>query len=122
MVSIRTTDLSKGFLLDSTSAKLTITSGNKVSSGIITLPYTELALPPITLGKDFIITPPIAPVEINKYDLNNDGIVNAADLSIVVSYKGSNPKDKKADLNNDKIVDQKDLDLISKEIERVSKK
>ena len=43
-------------------------------------------------------------------DLNNDGIVDAIDLSIFVSRWGSNDPD--ADLNNDGIVDAADLSIL----------
>lgn len=123
---IRKTDLSGIFpLTGDTVAKLTIISGDQQSNVLFKIKDAKVSLPVINLGEDLDLTasPSAAPSpEGNKYDLNSDGKINAADSSIVVQNfgplreAGKNPKNPKADLNGDGVVDQKDLDLMSKQI------
>lgn len=54
-----------------------------------------------------------------RFDLNEDGILNASDYSIMLSNLGRNPKDKRTDLNSDEVVDQKDLKIMRDAIEGI---
>ena len=123
---IRKEDLTDNFpLSEDTTAKLTIVSGNTQTKILFKLKDSKTGLPTINLGEDLDLTVVVSatpkPEEINhgssnKYDLNSDGKVNAADSSIIIQNFGRNPKNTKADLNTDGIVDQKDLELIYKQI------
>jgi len=59
--------------------------------------------------------------DLNNYDLNSDGKINAADNAIVLQNIGQtkSSKDKKADLNGDNTIDQKDLDLMAKKLKEL---
>lgn len=108
---------------EDTVAKLTIISDKGGASALFKLKAEGTQLPSIKLGQhvDLIeeqsqnLTPPTFS-ELNRFDLNDDGLINANDHAIVLQNFGKNPKDKKADLNGDGEVDQKDLDLVSKQI------
>ncbi len=70
------------------------------SSGLFSPPSDVL---PFTLGTSAC----------NSSDLNNDGVVNIADLSILLFYwKQANPKNQCADLSGDSIVDVADLSIL----------
>lgn len=103
------------------SGKLAIFNTVKRSDVIVKLPFTATTLPHITLGQDLDLTaPPASPSPTrSRYDLNNDGVVNSHDLSIVIKNQGKNPKEKQADLNEDSIVDQKDVDIINRYIPNI---
>lgn len=125
LAQIRTKDLSRSFLLGAdTLIKLTIVSEKGQTIVIFKLKDSEIGLPTIKLGTDLDLTSNPAPtassLELNKFDLNADGKVNAADNAIILQNFGNLPsngsKDLRADLNGDKIVDQKDLDLMAKQI------
>jgi hypothetical protein len=45
-------------------------------------------------------------------DLNNDGIVNGADISIMLGFWGLNGKPVDADINGDGLVDGADLAML----------
>ncbi len=96
-------------------AKLTIIASKGTSSLLFKMEAQGVELPPINLGQSIDLTPPIQ--ELDKFDLNADKFINAADHSIVLKNFGKNPKDKRADLNGDGVVDNKDLEEISKRIE-----
>ncbi|MBU1000429.1 fibronectin type III domain-containing protein [Patescibacteria group bacterium] len=118
---IRKADLSDIFpLTEELIAKLTINSDKGNASVIFNLQNNPIPLPSIKLGQDLDLTIPFkTPTpsstikDLDKYDLNNDGKINAADHAIVLQNFGKNPKDKKADLNEDGVVDQKDLYLMA---------
>lgn len=112
-------------LLDKeTSVKLTVISDQGEASLSFYLKDASNPLPPLRIGqaldlrdlREPIPTPPVSEDGLNKFDLNGDGQINAADNAIVLKNFGKNPKEKKADLNGDGIVDQKDLDLMAKQI------
>ena len=106
--------------------KLTVISGNGQSSAIFKLKISGQLLPPLKLGQNLDLTeleptpqstpPPPTKEELDKFDLNGDGQINANDHAIVLQNFGKNPKDKKADLNSDGVVDQKDVDLMAQKI------
>ncbi len=116
---IRKSDLSDTYSLEEgTVGKLTIVSAQGKAQVLFGLKLSSNTLPPIHLGENIdltIVKPAI-------FDLNGDGLVNAADNAIVLQNFGSlreaskNPQNNKADLNGDGVVDQKDLDLMSKQI------
>lgn len=116
-------DLTDSFSLsEDTIAKITIVSADTQTKMLFKLKDSKTSLPVINLGEDLDLTtipipiPTLEPQIINKYDLNSDGKINAADSSIILLNFGKNPKNLKADLNTDGIVDQKDLELIYKQI------
>ncbi len=121
---LRKADLSDSFTLaDDTLVKLTIVSAKGQTTVLFKLKDSDKGLPPIKLGEDLDLTniiPSPSPSASNsgfdKYDLNGDGKVNAADNAIILQNFGKNPKNKKADINGDGVVDQKDLDLMSQKI------
>lgn len=121
--NLRTTDLTKSFFGNNTphKAKLIITGPLNSSETTITIPPESSSLPPITLGQNTDLAPKSAGVsaEIQKYDLNGDGIINAQDVSIILKNFGAIDKTssisaekQKIDLNKDGIIDQKDVNLI----------
>lgn len=121
---VRKTDLSGIFpLAEDTLAKLTIISPKGQASALFKLSNLDNNLPPIKLGENLDLTTNIASPspspsneEIDIYDLNSDGKINAADNAIILQNFGKNFKNKKADLNGDNLVNQKDLDLMAKQI------
>lgn len=127
---IRKADLADIFPLTyDTEAKLQVLSDKGSVDALIKLNNLGSPLPPLKLGQDVDLTtlsptpkpsPPSAQ-DLNKYDLNSDGKINAADNAIVLQNysplrKTNQSKDKRADLNSDGVVDQKDLDLMAKQI------
>lgn len=123
---IRKVDLSDYQLIEDTVAKLTVQSDKGEASALIKLP-TSSPLPPIKLGQNIdLTTSEKAPLsnlseqDLNKYDLNGDGKINAADNAIILQNFGNPPsggsKNKKADINTDGVVNQKDLDLMSRKL------
>lgn len=116
---MRKADLSDTFVPeDLTKAKLTIVSDSGEANILFLLKSLDNSLPPLYIGEDLDLTeinPSPSPLltDFERFDLNGDGKINAADNAIVLKNFGKNPKEKKADLNNDGVVDQKDLDLMS---------
>lgn len=111
-------------------AKLTIISDKGEASALFKLKAEGTQLPSIKLGQDVDLieeqsqnlTPPTIST-LNRFDLNDDGLINANDHAIVLQNFGKSPKNeqsstayKKADLDGNGVVNQKDLDLIAKEI------
>ena len=112
---LRKSDLSDIYpLKEDTVAKLTVISAKGEASALFRLNDAEAGLPPITLGENLDLTLPANALA--KYDLNGDGIINAADNATVLQNFGPNPKNAQADLNGDGVVDQKDLDAVAKQI------
>lgn len=122
---IRKMDLSDNFpLTEATLVKLTIVSKDKQTIVIFKLKDANKGLPLIKLGENLDLTGVVGP---DKYDLNNDGKINAADNAIILQNVGplrppsreagsEASKNPKADLNEDGTVDQKDLDIMAKQI------
>ncbi len=118
-------DLSSTFsLADDIPAKLTVRSAGKETNMQFKLKANLPPLSPIILGQNIDLTTPQKIPQpttnnLDKYDLNNDGKINAADNAIILQNFGNNPKNKKADLNEDGKVNQKDVDLISQELKNL---
>lgn len=130
--SLRTADLSDIYpLAENTVAKITVVSEKGTANLLFRLKANSAPLQPLKLGENIDLTaetpePAEAPLELtpppavlNKYDLNSDGKINAADNAIVLQNFGKKFKDKKADLNGDGKVDQKDLDLMAQKIKEL---
>lgn len=114
---IRTADSLTNFpLTEDTLAKLTIVSPKGQATAQFRLKDSENGLPPLKLGQDLDFTDIASGQDLKKYDLNEDGKINAADNAIILDNLGRNPKNKEADINKDGIVDQKDLDLMAQKI------
>lgn len=111
---IKTADLTKSLANQVYTAKLDILGTVKNAQATVSIPSQLTALPLIILGSNVDLTQK-AGTEINKYDLNSDGVVNFSDLSIILQNFGpiDKAKNPKVDLNNDKIVDQKDVNLLT---------
>lgn len=116
--SIRKSDLSEAFLItEDQILKLTIISEKGQSNILFKLKDAEEGLPPIHLGENLDLTSTTFRTRnFNKFDLNGDGKINAADNAFILQDIEKNPKAKKTDLNSDGIVDQKDLDLMAEQI------
>lgn len=113
--------LSSYNLTEGTTAKITIVSGKGDASMLLSLKANSAPLPPIKLGQNIDLAAPLETPQptqddLDKYDLNQDGKINAADNAIILQNFGKNPKDKKSDLNQDGKIDQKDLDLMAQQI------
>ena len=90
------------------------------SSAEIIIGEAKSPIGPLKVGEKLDLTIPVAsPSALAKFDLNNDGIINASDHSIVLTNFGRKPKVPRADLNEDGVVDRKDLDIISSEIAKL---
>ncbi|MBI2595224.1 fibronectin type III domain-containing protein [Candidatus Daviesbacteria bacterium] len=105
---------------------LTVSRANLESSAVIILPPVNHSLPPIILGENQDLrheiaasTAPIATIsaQLKKFDLNNDGQLNALDVSIMIDNISKKQKLKQADVNGDRKIDQKDLDLLEKALQ-----
>jgi len=123
---VRKNDLSNAYqLTKDTTVKLTVISDKGQASSLFKLKDATKPLPPLKLGQNVDLSDiqipqsqPASPSasELNRFDLNSDGKINATDYAIILQNFGKNPKNKKADLNNDGIVDQKDLDLMAQKL------
>lgn len=132
---IRNNDLSNIFSpTEGATAKLTIRSDSGNASILFKLKTNSSPLPAVKLGQDVDLTvespqetPGPSPTvkDLDKYDLNSDGKINAADYTIVTScfernldttLSGGQPCTE-ADLNTDKTISQKDLDLMSQKLQ-----
>ncbi|MCL4366917.1 dockerin type I domain-containing protein [Patescibacteria group bacterium] len=128
MNELKNSNLTQAFQIPSAgmSAKLTITDHQHSSEVTLPLPLINPVLNPIILGQNLdlsasnnIPTPTIQPAVVNnpnlqKYDLNQDGIINSLDLSLLNKNFSNKPTDLRFDLNGDGVVDQKDADLLKK--------
>lgn len=129
---IRNIDLSDVFpLTEETIAKLTIHSDKGNASILFKLKANSSPLPAVKLGQDLDLTVPIeTPIpspaikDLDKYDLNNDGKINAADFSILATCINKKPAVvlpgkiacMKADIDTDRVINQKDMDLMSQKL------
>lgn len=114
-------DLSNIFTPDpETIAKINVISNLGQASAIFKIKDLNQTIGPLKIGQDLDLTtatPTITPTpEIDKYDLNGDGLINANDNAILLKNFGKSPKNIKADLNGDGVVDKKDVDLMAKRI------
>ncbi len=124
---LRTADLNDVFKDASAEARLNVlTEDGKEAHAILILGKIRSPIgPPLKLGQETDLTAPIAsPSALEKYDLNNDGIINSADVSVILNNFCKKPECKnlkvpRADLNGDGDVNQKDLDLISEQIAKL---
>lgn len=121
---IRKSDLSDTFpLTDITIAKLNIISEKGQASALFRLGDAKTSLPPISLGTNLDLTTAIS--NLTKYDLNEDGFINASDYAIILKNIGKKLvelNDKRVDINGDGKVDQKDTDLMLEQIKKSGKK
>lgn len=122
---VRKSDLSDTLPLESgTKAKITIISDKGESSVLLKLQLSAKPLPPLHMGQNLDLTTLDLESRIStkssenliKFDLNNDGLINASDYAIILKNFGKKQFDKNADLNKDGVVNQKDLELFFKEI------
>ncbi len=120
---IRTKDLNSIFSLsDPVIATLSIVSKNNKSTVTFNLANREQKLPVIKMGQNVDLTVVTAtPIpsanspalsELDIYDLNGDGKINANDYAIALKNKGKKIKSLKANLNTDAIVDDNYLDKL----------
>jgi hypothetical protein len=111
-------------LPDNLDGQLIISKNGSTSTVDIHLSQPTKVLPPIVLGQNLDLRDYTASADASlkqasptaqplNFDVNGDGQINSADVTIVSSNIGrkklTNPK---ADINLDGVVDQKDLDLI----------
>lgn len=111
---IRNNDLSDYQPEEGVIAKLTIYTDRGEAGMLFNLQTALSPLPPVRIGQNIDLT-----TELNIYDLNDDGKINAADNAIILQSFGKKSAGNKADLNNDRVVNQKDLDLISQRIKEL---
>lgn len=105
--SMRKKDLSDIFLPQQDQvAKVTVLSDQGSSNAIFKLQSFQI-LPPIKLGQNVDLNS-LPDDQINKLDLNKDGLINSSDYALALNYK--------VDLNGDETFNQKDLDLMQKQI------
>lgn len=132
---IRKTDLKDIFpVIEGTTAKLAIRSDKGNASILFRLKTNSAPLPAIKLGQDLDLTVPVeTPVpsptvkDLDKYDLNSDGKINAADYAIVSSCFGKRLNSSlpggqsctKTDINSDGVINQKDMDLVSQKLKEL---
>lgn len=121
---IRKQDLSDIFqLTEDDIVKLTVIAEKGTVSAVFKLNSSGLILPPLKLGQNVDLTNILE--ELKKFDLNKDGLINAADHAIILQNFGppreasaGASKNPQADLNSDGVVNQKDLDLMAKKINK----
>lgn len=132
---IRKTDLRDIFpLTEGATAKLAIRSDKGSASILFKLKTNSAPLPAIKLGQDIDLTvPEKTPVpsptikDLDKYDFNSDGKINAADYAIVTSCSRKKPNTilpegiscAKTDINGDRVINQKDMDLMSQKLKEL---
>lgn len=87
-------------------AKITILSDQGTANAVFKLQHFQ-TLPPIKLGQNVDLLSPSSD-QINKLDLNKDGLINSSDYAIALKNQ--------VDLNGDEVFNQKDLDLLQKQI------
>lgn len=87
-------------------AKITVLSDQGTANAVFKLQHFQ-TLPPIKLGQNVDLSFPSFD-QINKLDLNKDGLINSSDYAIALKNQ--------VDLNGDEVFNQKDLDLLQKQI------
>lgn len=123
-LKMRTDDLQTIFMPEKDMiAKITVISDSGQATAIFKIDNINQPIGPLKIGQNLdltITTPTPTPIsDLNIYDLDDNGVVNASDHATILNNFGRNPKNKKADINKDGIVNQKDLDLMSQEITRL---
>ncbi len=122
---IRKSDLSDVYpLTNSTQGKITVVSPKGQTIALFNIKNEGLTLPVLTLGQTLDLTAPENPPEpissptqdLQIYDLNSDGFVNASDYSLALKNKGKKVNSVRSDLNTDQIIDQPFLDNLTKNI------
>lgn len=129
---IRKSDLSDIYpLTEDAIAKLTIHSDKGSATATFKLKANSIPLPPVKLGQDADLTMPQETPEpspsikdLDKFDLNSDGKINAADYAILSSCLNKRPTTflsgkiscAKADINGDGKIDGKDSALMSQKL------
>ncbi len=127
IAKLRQTDLQGVFQpTKQMAAKLNVFSPAGVATVIFNLTDDGRPLPTIKIGDNLDLTVPIVPPknqnsDLDKFDLNSDGLINASDYTIVLKNLGKNPKEKRADITGPEgkpngIVDQLDLTAMSQKI------
>jgi len=81
-----------------------------VISGVVATDPNGSAIP-ISAGPNFVLT------ILSKYDINGDGVTNAADLTLAIPQVTGQAACGLADVNGDGACDVKDLQLIAKAIQ-----
>ncbi len=108
-----------------TSAQLNLTNGLLDSTVQLTFPLMNPILPTLYLGQNIDLKAYTASASAvvnqldfenqtklpDKFDLNNDGKINALDLAILLENYRKKGFNKKYDLNGDNKIDQKDVNL-----------
>ncbi|MBI2019297.1 hypothetical protein HYS95_01340 [Candidatus Daviesbacteria bacterium] len=123
--NVKKQDLTDYLLKEDVTAKITIVSDNGTANMLVTLKKNSVPLPSVKLGQNIDLTtlpeetPQPSTKELNEYDLNSDGKINAADNAIILQNFGRNPKEKRADLDKNGKVDQDDLDLMAVKIKEL---
>lgn len=87
-------------------AKITVLSDQGTANAVFKLQQFQ-TLPPIKLGQNVDLSSTSSD-QINKFDLNKDGLINSSDYAIALKNQ--------VDLNGDEVFNQKDLDLLQKQI------
>lgn len=131
---IRKNDLSDYQLTEGITAKLTVRSDKGEASMLFKLKASSAPFPPVKIGQNIDLTipeetpqPTPASKDSDKYDLNGDGAINAADYAILAACFGKrlsttlpgNIPCAKANLNEDNSVNQKDLDLMNQKFKEL---
>ncbi len=105
-------------------AKLNVVSPAGTATVIFNLTDDGRPLPTIKIGDNLDLTVPIIlpkNPDLDKFDLNSDGLINASDYAIILKNLGKNSKEPRADITGlegkpDGVVDQKDLTAMSQKI------
>ena len=117
---MRTQDLSDIFKDGDVEAILTVSGKEGEATAKILLGNISDTIGTLKIGQDLDLTKIVAsPSALLKFDLNDDGVINASDHTIVRGNFGKNPKIPEADINKDGVVDKKDVELISSEIKKL---
>lgn len=104
-------------------AKITVIADSGQATALFKISNDSKPIGPLKIGQNLdldLVTPTPTPLsDLNIYDLDGNGVVNASDYATVLNNFGRNPKNKKADINKDGIVNQKDLNQMSQEMTRL---
>lgn len=120
-------------LTEDTTAKLIIRSNKGDTTVSFKLKANSAPLPPIKVGQNIDLTTieetplPVTTSDLEQYDLNGDGKLNAADYAILTSCLGKRLNTiliegkscAKADINRDGVINQKDIDLIPQKLKEL---
>lgn len=121
LVNLRTEDLNSLYkITGETDTNITIIKGPLESKIQMQLPFENQILPPLTLGQNININDYLNSnlakqntiITRNQFDINNDGIVNSLDLSILTQSINKKIKDPKLDFNKDDLLNQQDVNIL----------